>query len=91
MTDNDFQRIQELLTTNFDAMEERNNKRFEELDEKIYRNHKEVTARIDTLSKDIETQRQDSLQAQGALKLLTGQYDELTGRVAIIESKLQAA
>ena len=137
MTEKDFQRIQELLTTNFNAMEERNaehfdkidkrldgmerrldkleheikdvrsrmeegfdaigaqfneiDNRFAQLDEKIDRNHQEVTKRIDALSKDIETQHEDALQAQGALKLLTTQHEQLAGRVAIIESRLQAA
>lgn len=137
MTEKDFQRIQELLTTNFNAMEERNAERFDkidkrldgmerrldkleheikdvrsrmeegfdaigaqfneidnrfaQLDEKIDRNHQEVTKRIDALSKDIETQHEDALQAQGALKLLTTQHEQLAGRVAIIESRLQAA
>ena len=151
MTDNDFQRIQELLTTSLNATEARNaehfdsiNKRLDgmekrldkleheikdvrcemkdvrsevkdlrtameegfdaigahfneidnrstKLDEKIDRNHQEVTKRIDTLSKDIETQHEDALQAQGALKLLTTQHEQLAGRVAIIESRLQAA
>ena len=137
MTDNDFQRIQELLTTNFNAMEERNAERFDKsdkrldgmerrldklehetkemrtsmetrfdaigahfneidtrfaaLDEKIDRNHQEVTTRIDTLSKDIESQHQDALEAKGALRLLTTQHEQLSGRVAVIESRLQAA
>ena len=65
--------------------------RFTKLDEKIDRNHQEVTKRIDTLSKDIESQREDALQAQGVLKLLTSQHEQLAGRVAIIESRLQAA
>ena len=157
MTEKDFQRIQELLTTNFNAMEERNAERFDKidkrldkvderldkidgrldslegrmngvesrldtlehemkemlqawkhaltplalismrltlaaaLDEKIDRNHQEVTKRIDTLSKDIKSQHQDALEAKGALKLLTTQHEQLAGRVAIIESRLQAA
>ena len=137
MTDNDFQRIQELLTTNFNAMEERNAERFDKidkrldgmerrldklehetkemrtsmetrfdaigahfneidtrfaaLDEKIDRNHQEVTTRIDTLSKDIESQHQDALEAKGALRLLTTQHEDLAGRVAVVESRLQAA
>lgn len=137
MTEKDLQRIQELLTTNLSAVEERINgridklereikdvrgeiksvrdeikdvrssmeesfdaigaqfnqidNRFAELDEKIDRNHQEVTKRIDALSKDIETQHEDALQAQGALKLLTTQHEQLAGRVAIIESRLQAA
>ena len=137
MTEKDFQRIQELLTTNLNAVEGRINdrigklereikdvrgeikgvrdeikdgrssmeesfdaigaqfneidKRFAELDEKIDRNHQEVTVRIDTLSKDIEAQREDALQAQGALRLLTTQHEDLTGRVAVVESRLQAA
>lgn len=137
MTDNDFQRIQELLTTNFNAMEERNaerldkidkrldgmerrldklehetkemrtsmetrfdaigahfneiDTRFAALDEKIDRNHQEVTTRIDTLSKDIESQHQDALEARGALRLLTTQHEDLAGRVAVVESRLQAA
>ena len=65
--------------------------RFAELDEKIDRNHQEVTTRIDTLSKDIESQHQDALEARGALRLLTTQHEDLAGRVAIIESRLQAA
>lgn len=65
--------------------------RFTKLDEKIDRNHQEVTTRIDTLSKDIEAQREDALQAQGALRLLTTQHEDLTGRVAVVESRLQAA
>ena len=159
MTDNDFQRIQELLTTNFNAMEERNaerfdkidkrldkvderldtidgrlgslegrmngvesrldtlehemkemrtsmetrfdaigahfneiDKRFAALDEKIDRNHQEVTKRIDdTLSKNIEAQGEEALRAQGALKLLTTQHEQLAGRVAVVESRLQTA
>ena len=130
MTEKDFQRIQELLTTNLSAVEGRINdridklereikdvrgeikdvrssmeesfdaigaqfneidNRFAELDEKIDRNHQEVTKRIDTLSKDIEAQGEEALRAQGALKLLTTQHEQLTGRVAIIESRLQAA
>ena len=35
MTDNDFQRIQELLTTNFNAMEERNAERFDKIDKRL--------------------------------------------------------
>ena len=66
-------------------------KRFAELDEKIDRNHQEVTERIDTLSKDIEARREDTLQAQGALRLLTTQHEDLAGRVAVVESRLQAA
>ena len=137
MTEKDFQRIQELLTTNFNAMEERNAERFDKidkrldgmerrldklehetkemrtsmetrfdaigahfneidtrfaaLDEKIDRNHQEVTTRIDTLSKDIESQHQDALEARGALRLLTTQHEDLAGRVAVVESRLQAA
>lgn len=130
MTEKDFQRIQELLTTNLSAVEGRINdridklereikdvrgeikdvrssmeesfdaigaqfneidNRFAELDEKIDRNHQEVTTRIDALSKDIEAQGKESLRAQGALKLLTTQHEQLTGRVAIVESRLQAA
>ena len=130
MTEKDFQRIQELLTTNLSAVEGRINdridklereikdvrgeikdvrssmeegfdaigaqfneidNRFTELDEKIDRNHQEMTTRIDTLSKDIESQHQDALEAKGALRLLTTQHEDLAGRVAIVESKLQAA
>jgi len=137
MTEKDFQRIQELLTTSLNATEARNAERFDkidkrldgmekrldkleheikdvrssmeegfdaigaqfndidtrfaELDEKIDRNHQEVTERIDTLSKDIEAQREDALQAQGALRLLTTQHEDLAGRVAVVESRLQAA
>ena len=65
--------------------------RFTELDEKIDRNHQEVTKRIDTLSKDIESQHQDALEAKGALRLLTTQHEDLAGRVAVVESRLQAA
>ena len=64
---------------------------FAELDKKIDRNHQEVTTRIDTLSKNIEAQGEEALRAQGALKLLTTQHEQLAGRVAIIESRLQAA
>ena len=137
MTEKDFQRIQELLTTSLNATEARNAERFDkidkrldgmerrldklehetkemrasmetrfdaigqqfndidtrfaELDEKIDRNHQEVTKRIDALSKDIESQHQDALEAKGALRLLTTQHEDLAGRVTIIESKLQAA
>ena len=130
MTEKDFQRIQELLTTNLSAVEGRINDRidklerdikdvrseikdvrssmeesfdaigaqfneidnqFAELDKKIDRNHKEVTEWIDTLSKNIKTQREDALQDQGALRLLTTQHEQLSGRVAVIESRLQAA
>ena len=144
MTEKDFQRIQELLTTSLNATEARNAERFDKidkrldgverrldnleqeikdvrgeikdvrssmeesfdaigahfneidtrfaaLDEKIDRNHQEVTERIDTLSKDIEAQREDALQAQGALRLLTTQHEDLAGRVAVVESRLQAA
>ena len=137
MTEKDFQRIQELLTTNLNAVEGRINdrigklereikdvrgemkdvrsevkdlrtameegfdaigaqfneidNRFAELDKKIDRNHQEVTERIDALSKDIKTQREDALQAQGALRLLTTQHEDLAGRVAVVESRLQAA
>ena len=130
MTEKDFQRIQELLTTNLSAIEGRINdridklereikdvrgeikdvrssmeesfdaigaqfneidNRFTELDEKIDRNHQEVTTRIDTPSKDIESQHQDALQAQGALRLLTTQHEDLAGRVAVAENRLQAA
>ena len=154
MTEKDFQRIQKLLTTNLNAVEERINGRLDKvderldkidgrldslegrmnslegrmngvesrldtlehemkemlqawkhalalismrltlaaaLDEKIDRNHQEVTKRIDTLSKDIKSQHQDALEAKGALKLLTTQHEQLAGRVAIIESRLQAA
>lgn len=65
--------------------------RFAELDEKIDRNHQEVTKRIDTLSKDIKTQRQDAFETKGALWLLTTQHEDLAGRVAVVESRLQAA
>lgn len=130
MTEKDFQRIQELLTTNLSAVEGRINdridklereikdvrgeikdvrssmeesfdaigaqfneidNRFTKLDEKIDRNHQEVTKRIDTLSKNIEAQGEEALRAQGAFKLLTTQHEQLTGRVAIVESRLQAA
>lgn len=130
MTEKDFQRIQELLTTNLSAVEGRINDRidklerdikdvrseikdvrssmeesfdaigaqfneidnqFTELDKKIDRNHQEVTERIDTLSKNIKTQREDALQDQGALRLLTTQHEDLAGRVAVVESRLQAA
>ena len=122
MTDNDFQRIKELLATNLNAVEERINgrldkleyemkemrdgmesrfdaigqqfneidTRFAALEEKIDRNYQEVTKRIDSLSTDIEAQQQEALQAQGVLKLLTTEQRELTGRMAIVESKLQA-
>lgn len=137
MTEIDFQRIQELLTTSLSAVEGRINNRidklereikdvrgeikgvrdeikdvrssmeerfdaigaqfneidnrFAALDEKIDRNHQEVTKRIDALSKDIETQHQDALEAKGALRLLTTQHEDLAGRVAVVESRLQAA
>ena len=137
MTEKDFQRIQELLTTSLNATETRNAERFDkidkrldgierrldklehetkemrasmetrfdaigtqfneidnrftELDEKIDRNHQEVTTRIDALSKDIEAQGEEALRAQGALKLLTTQHEQLAGRVAVVESRLQAA
>ena len=137
MTEKDFQRIQELLTTSLNATEARNAERFDKidkrldgmerrldtlehetkemrasmetrfdaigqqfneidtrfaaLDEKIDRNHQEVTKRIDALSKDIESQHQDALQTQGALRLLTTQHEDLAGRVAVVESRLQAA
>ena len=144
MTEKDFQRIQELLTTSLNATEARNAERFDKidkrldgvesrldtlehemkglrgdveemrdgmearfdaigqqfneidtrfaaLDEKIDRNHQEVIERIDTLSKDIEAQREDALQAQGALRLLTTQHEDLAGRVAVVESRLQTA
>ena len=137
MTEKDFQRIQELLTTSLNATEARNAERFDRidkrldgierrldklehetkemrasmetrfdaigeqfnetdtsfaaLDEKIDRNHQEVTKRIDTLSKDIESQHQDALEAKGALRLLTTQHEDLAGRVAVVESRLQAA
>ena len=137
MTEKDFQRIQELLTTSLNATEARNAERFDKidkrldgierrldklehetkemrasmetrfdaigeqfneidtrfaaLDEKIDRNHQEVTKRIDALSKDIESQHQDALEAKGALRLLTTQHEQLSGRVAVIESRLQAA
>ena len=137
MTEKDFQRIQELLTTSLNATEARNaehfnsinkrldgverrldkleheikdvrssmeerfdaigaqfneiDNRFAELDEKIDRNHQEVTKRIDTLSKHIESQHQDTLEAKGALRLLTTQHEDLAGRVAVVESRLQAA
>ena len=144
MTEKDFQRIQELLTTSLNATEARNAERFDKidkrldgmerrldklehemkglrgdveemrdgmearfdaigqqfneidtrfaaLDEKIDHNHQEVTKRIDSLSKDIEAQGEEALRAQGAIKLLTTQHDQLAGRVAIIESRLQAA
>ena len=64
---------------------------FAELDKKIDRDHQEVTKRIDTLSKDIKTQREDALQDQGALRLLTTQHEDLAGRVTIVENRLQAA
>ena len=144
MTEKDFQRIQELLTTSLNATEARNAERFDKidkrldgverrldkleheikdvrgeikdvrssmeegfdaigaqfneidtrfaaLDEKIDRNHQEVTKRIDALSKDIEAQGEESLRTQGALKLLTTQHEQLAGRVAVVESRLQAA
>ena len=137
MTEKDFQRIQELLTTSLNATEARNAERFDRidkrldgierrldklehetkemrasmetrfdaigeqfnetdtsfaaLDEKIDRNHQEVTKRIDALSKDIESQHQDALEAKGALRLLTTQHEDLAGRVAVVESRLQAA
>lgn len=137
MTEKDFQRIQELLTTSLNATEARNaehfdkidkrldgverrldnleheikdvrssmeesfdaigaqfneiDNRFAELDEKIDRNHQEVTTRIDALSKDIEAQGEESLRAQGALKLLNTQHENLASRVAVVEGKLQAA
>ena len=137
MTEKDFQRIQELLTTSLSAVEGRINNRidklereikdvcgeikgvrdeikdvrssmeesfdaieaqfneidtrFAALDEKIDRNHQEVTKRIDTLSKHIESQHQDTLEAKGALRLLTTQHEDLAGRVAVVESRLQAA
>ena len=82
------------METRFDAIGEQFNEidnRFAALDEKIDRNHQEVTKQIDTLSKDIEAQHQDALQAQGALRLLTTQHEDLAGRVAVVESRLQAA
>ena len=82
------------METRFDAIGAHFNEidtRFAALDEKIDRNHQEVTNRIDTLSKDIETQHEDALQAQGALRLLTTQHEDLADRVTIVESKLQAA
>ena len=137
MTEKDFQRIQELLTTSLNATEALNAERFDkidkrldgverrldkleheikdvrssmeesfdaigaqfneidnrfaELDEKIDRNHQEVTTRIDALSKDIEAQGEESLRAQGALKLLNTQHENLASRVAVVEGKLQAA
>ena len=90
MTDNDFQRIQELLTTNFNAMEERNAERFDKIDKRLDGMERRLD-KIDTLSKDIESQHQDALEAKGALRLLTTQHEQLSGRVAVIESRLQAA
>ena len=82
------------METRFDAIGEQFNEidtRFAALDEKIDRNHQEVIERIDTLSKDIEAQQEDALQAQGALRLLTTQHEDLAGRVAVVESRLQTA
>ena len=82
------------METRFDAIGQQFNEidtHFTELDEKIDRNHQEVAKRIDTLSKDIESQHQDALEAKGALRLLTTQHEDLTGRVAVVESRLQAA
>lgn len=82
------------METRFDAIGQQFNEidtRFAALDEKIDRNHQEVTKRIDTLSKDIESQHQDALEAKGALRLLTTQHEDLAGRVAVVESRLQAA
>ena len=82
------------METRFDAIGQQFNEidtRFTALDEKTDRNHQEVTKRIDALSKDIEAQHQDALEAKGALRLLTTQHEQLAGRVAIIKSRLQAA
>ena len=80
------------MEARFDAIGEQFNEidtRFAALEEKIDRNHQEVTKRIDSLSNDIESQQQETLQAQGTLRLLTTEHEELTGRAAIVESKLQ--
>jgi len=50
-----------------------------------------VAKGIGALSKDIESQHQDALEAKGALRLLTTQHEDLAGRVAVVESRLQAA
>ena len=86
--------VRSSMEESFDAIGAQFNEidnRFTELDKKIDRNHQEVTKRIDTLSKDIEAQGKESLRAQGALKLLNTQHENLASRMAIIEGKLQAA
>ena len=69
--------VRSSMEESFDAIGAQFNEidnRFAELDEKIDRNHQEVTTRIDALSKDIEAQGEESLRAQGALKLLNTQH-----------------
>jgi len=86
--------VRSSMEESFDAIGAQFNEidnRFAELDEKIDRNHQEVTTRIDALSKDIEAQGEESLRAQGALKLLNTQHENLASRVAVVEGKLQAA
>ena len=86
--------VRSSMEESFDAIGAQFNEidsRFAELDEIIARNHQDVTTRIDTLSKDIEAQGEESLRAQGALKLLNTQHEHLASRMAIVEGKLQAA
>lgn len=89
-----FKGLRSAMEEGFDAIGAQFNEidnRFVELAEKIDRNHQEVTTQIDALSKEIESQRQDALEAKGALRLLTTQHEDLAGRVAVVESRLQAA
>lgn len=50
MTDKDFQRIQELLTTNFNAMEERNAERFDKIDKRLDK----VDGRLDSMESRLD-------------------------------------
>ena len=80
MTEKDFQRIQELLTTSLNATEARNAERFDKIDK-----------RLDGMERRLDKLKHEMKEMRTSMETLTAQHEQLAGRVAIIESRLQAA
>ena len=81
MTEKDFQRIQELLTTTLNATEARNAERFDKIDKHL----DGVERRLDKLEheiKDVRSSMEESFDAIGA------QFNEIDNRFAELDEKI---